>query len=156
MQVRILALGQKMPSWVDSACADYLKRFPREIDVNLTTLPIASRKSKDSVDRMKLVESKMIMEKLGSGGLNIALDEHGELWSSQDWAKQMESWMLSHPQVNLIIGGPDGLSESCRQACQKTVALGKITMPHSLARVVLVEQLYRALTILKGHPYHRE
>lgn len=156
MQVRILALGQKMPSWVDSACADYLKRFPREIDVNLTALPIASRKSKDSADRMKLVESKMILEKLGSGGFNIALDEHGELWSSQDWAKQMEAWMLSHPRVNLIIGGPDGLSESCRQVCQKSVALGKITMPHSLARVVLVEQLYRAHTILKGHPYHRE
>ena len=156
MQIQIIALGQKMPDWVDVGCADYLKRMPPELDVELIALPLVTRKSKDSVERLKAGQFTAIMEKLYPGSLNVALDQNGEPWSSQKWSKQLQRWMFEQPRVNLIIGGPDGLSQQCRQVCQHQVSLGRMTMPHALVRVVLIEQLYRASTIIKGHPYHRE
>jgi 23S rRNA (pseudouridine1915-N3)-methyltransferase len=156
MHIRIIALGQKMPGWVDAGCDDYLKRLPPELSVELVTLPVATQKSRDSVEHRKLRQCSAIMEKLGPGGINIALDEQGEQWPSQKWSRQMQRWMFEQPRVNLIIGGPDGLSQQCLELCQHQVSLGRMTMPHALLRVVLLEQLYRAWTIIKGHPYHRE
>jgi len=156
MQIRIIALGQKMPGWVDAGCADYLQRFPPELSVELVTLPLATQKSRDSVAGMKSRQSSAIMGKLMPGSISIALDERGEQWPSQKWSQQMQRWMFENPRVNLIIGGPDGLSQQCREACRQLVSLGRMTMPHALVRVVLLEQLYRAWTIIKGHPYHRE
>ncbi len=155
MQIRIIALGQKMPGWVDAGCADYLQRFPPELSVELVTLPLATQKSRDSVAGMKARQSSAIMGKLMPGGISIALDERGEQWPSQKWSQQMQGWMFENPRVNLLIGGPDGLSQQCREACRHLVSLGRMTMPHALVRVVLLEQLYRAWTIIKGHPYHR-
>ena len=156
MHIRIIALGQKMPGWVDAGCEDYLKRLPSELSVELVTLPVATQKSRDSVEHIKARQSSAIMDKLMPDSISIALDERGEQWPSQKWSQQMQRWMFESPRVNLIIGGPDGLSQQCRQACQHLVSLGRMTMPHALVRVVLVEQLYRAWTIIKGHPYHRE
>jgi len=156
MHIRIIALGQKMPGWVDAGCEDYLKRLPPELSVELVTLPVATQKSRDSVERIKARQCTAIMEKLIPGSISIALDERGEQWPSQKWSQQMQRWILENPRVNLIIGGPDGLSLQCREACQHLVSLGRMTMPHALVRVVLLEQLYRAWTIMKGHPYHRD
>ncbi len=156
MQIQVIALGQKMPAWVEQACADYLKRLPRELPVELVELPLMTRKSRDSVERLKSQQASAIMERLGSNSVNIALDETGEQWTSQQWSKQMQNWMFEYPRVNLIIGGPDGLADECRKACHHLVSLGRMTMPHALVRVVLIEQIYRAWSIHKGHPYHRE
>lgn len=156
MQIQIIALGQKMPAWVDLASDDYLKRMPRELTVELVELPLTSRKSRDSADSLKARQGSAIMERLNSGSLNVALDENGEQWSSQKWAQQLQRWMFDYARVNLIIGGPDGLARECRDACRHQVSLGRMTMPHALVRVVLVEQLYRAWSIIHGHPYHRE
>lgn len=156
MQIQIINVAQKLPAWVDAACDDYLKRVPREISLNLVTVPLASRKSKQSAARQRQQESALILDKLPPGSLNIALDEHGAAWSSEDWSQQLQHWMFEWPRVNLIIGGPEGLSQQCIDACQHQVSLGRMTMPHALVKVVVVEQLYRAWTILKGHPYHRE
>jgi 23S rRNA (pseudouridine1915-N3)-methyltransferase len=156
MQIQVINVAQKLPAWVDTACDDYLKRIPREISLKFVTVPLASRKSQQSRARLQQQESALILEKLTPGSLNIALDESGESWSSADWSKHLQHWMFDFPRVNLIIGGPDGLSPACIEVCQHRVSLGKMTMPHALVKVVLVEQLYRAWTILKGHPYHRE
>ena len=156
MQIQIINVAQKLPAWVDTACDDYLKRIPREISLKFVTVPLASRKAQQSPARLQQQESILILEKLTSGSLNIALDERGESWSSADWSKHLQRWMFDFPRVNLIIGGPDGVSPACIEVCQHRVSLGKMTMPHALVKVVLVEQLYRAWTILKGHPYHRE
>ncbi len=145
-----------MPAWVDEACADYQKRLPRELSIQWSTLPLAQRKAKDSVDRLRRQEAEQISQKILPGSYNIALDEAGKHWRSQDWAKQLEFWMQQHPHVNFIIGGPDGLSPELLQSCDAKVSLGSMTMPHALVRVVLVEQLYRAWSISRGHPYHRE
>ena len=156
MQLQIIAVGHKMPSWVESACADYLKRLPREINIQLTGIALAQRKGGRSVEQLKQQEASQIMKKIPSGSFTIALDERGKQWSSGEWSQQLEYWMREHPRVNFIIGGPDGLTDECRQASAQTIAFGAMTMPHALVRIVLIEQLYRAWTLLKGHPYHRE
>ena len=145
-----------MPAWVDSACADYIKRMPRELPVKVIPIPLAQRKKHELSKRLKQHESMQILKKLAPGSFNIALDEHGRQWSSIEWSQQLGHWMLEYPRVNFIIGGPDGLAEECRLACSQTIALGRMTMPHALVRVLLIEQLYRAWTLLQGHPYHRQ
>ena len=156
MQLQIITVGQKMPAWVESACADYLKRMPHELNIQLTGIALARRKDGKSVEQHKQQEASQIIKKIPRGSFSIALDERGKQWSSSEWSRQLRSWMQEHPRVNLIIGGPDGLADECREACAQTIALGAMTMPHALVRVVLIEQLYRAWTLLKGHPYHRE
>ncbi|MEM7561994.1 MAG: 23S rRNA (pseudouridine(1915)-N(3))-methyltransferase RlmH [Pseudomonadota bacterium] len=156
MQIQLINVAQKMPAWVDIACEEYQRRLPREIDLKIVTLPLTARKSKQSSDSMKKEEASRILQKVTAGSLNLALDERGADWSSQQWSGQLKRWMFENPQVNILIGGPDGLAEECLDICQHKVALGRMTMPHALVRVVIVEQLYRAWTILQGHPYHRE
>lgn len=155
MQLQIISIGQKMPRWVDDACADYIRRLPREIALQWTTLPLAQRKGHNKTDVIKQDEANRIRQKLQSG-LNLALDEKGRQWSSQEWAAQLQHWMQEYPRINIIIGGPDGLSDDLLSDCDQRVSLGRMTMPHALVRIVLVEQIYRAWSILLGHPYHRE
>ena len=144
-----------MPTWVETACADYIKRMPRELKISVTGIALAQRKGGGSVDRLKQQEASQIMKKIPRGSFSISLDERGTQWSSNDWSRQLEFWMREHPRVNLIIGGPDGLADECLNASQQTVALGTMTLPHALVRVVVIEQIYRAWTLLNGHPYHR-
>jgi len=156
LQLQIIAVGQKIPAWAENACADYLKRMPRELKIGVTSIASAHRKGGGSIEQFKRQEASQIMKKMPRGSFSIALDERGKQWSSKEWSQQLESWMREHPRVNLIIGGPDGLTDECREACSQTIALGTMTMPHALVRVVLIEQIYRAWTLLNGHPYHRE
>jgi len=156
MQIQLINVAQKLPAWVDMACDDYLKRLPREMTLKIVTVPLAPRKAKQSAPRLQQRESALVMDKLIPGSLNLALDERGEQWSSSDWSQNLQRWMFEFPRVNLIIGGPDGLSEQCLECCHHRVSMGRMTMPHALVKVVLLEQLYRAWTILQGHPYHRE
>jgi 23S rRNA (pseudouridine1915-N3)-methyltransferase len=156
MQIQLINVAQKLPAWVDAACDDYLKRLPREMTLKIVTVPLASRKTKQSAHKLQQRESALIMDKLTPGSLNLALDERGEQWSSSDWSQNLQRWMFEFPRINLIIGGPDGLSQQCLECCHHRVSMGRMTMPHALVKVVLLEQLYRAWTILQGHPYHRE
>jgi 23S rRNA (pseudouridine1915-N3)-methyltransferase len=156
MQIQVINVAQKMPAWVDAACEDYRKRLPREMTLKLVTVPLARRNPRQASLRQQQRESALILEKLSPGSLNVALDEGGEPWSSIDWSRNLQRWMFEYPRVNLLIGGPDGISQPCLQACQQKVSMGKMTMPHALVKIVLLEQLYRAWTILQGHPYHRE
>ncbi len=156
MQIQIINVAQKLPAWADQACTDYLRRMPRELTPKLVTLPLAPRRAGQAAAAARRRESEAILGKLAPGSFNLALDERGSCWSSDDWARNLERWMLEQPRVNLIIGGPDGLADECLQACRQRVALGRMTLPHALVKVVLIEQLYRAWTIIKGHPYHRD
>ncbi len=156
MRIQLINVAQKLPAWANSACDDYLKRLPRELALKTVTVPLAARHAKNSADKARRQESTSILGKIEPGDFSVALDERGELWSSRDWASNLQQWMFEFPRVNLVVGGPDGLSKDCLDACRQRVALGRMTMPHALVRVVLLEQLYRAWTILKNHPYHRE
>ena len=156
MRIRIISVAQKLPAWVDAGCAEYLERLPRELRPEIVSLPLTARGSKASAAALKAEQGRRIVDTLSPGGLALALDERGQAWSSGDWARELDGWMQRHPRVDLVIGGPDGLSEPCLAACAQRVSLGPVTLPHALVRVVLLEQLYRAWSILKGHPYHRE
>jgi 23S rRNA (pseudouridine1915-N3)-methyltransferase len=155
MKLQIIAVGQKMPGWVEQASNDYIKRLPTK-QLSLTCIATAQRKSGQTVQRLQQQEAEKIRSKIKPGSLNIALDEHGKQWTTQQWADQYREWLQYHPMVNFIIGGPDGLAPDILTLADKTIALGKMTLPHGLARVVLIEQLYRAWSVVEGHPYHRE
>lgn len=155
MQLQVISIGQKMPRWVDEACADYEKRLPRELSLLWTTLPLGQRKGQKRIDLIKQDEAQRIKQKL-LPGFNLALDEKGKQWSSTDWSRELQHWMQEFPSVNFIIGGPDGLAEELLDACHQRISFGRMTMPHALVRIVLVEQLYRAWSICQGHPYHRQ
>jgi 23S rRNA (pseudouridine1915-N3)-methyltransferase len=154
MQIQIISVGQKMPEWVETACDEYLRRMPRELPVKIISLNLAQR-SGQPIDTIKNQESKDIQAKCIKPGFKLALDEKGKSWTSQQWAQKLDHWMMEYPAVNIIIGGPDGLADECKASCDQIISLGSMTMPHALVRVVIAEQLYRAWTIQKGHPYHR-
>lgn len=156
MHLQIIAVGQKMPAWVNTAYAEYAKRMPSHQAVKLSVIPTASRKSGSSVERCQQQEAEKIEQKIKPGSLTIALDEHGTQWATTQWAEQYRQWLQYHAQVNFIIGGPDGLAPAVLKKASQTVSLGLLTLPHGLARVVLMEQLYRAWSVVEGHPYHRQ
>ena len=155
MQIQLINVAQKLPAWVDDGCADYLKRLPRELGFSQLTIPLGSSGSRQSAEQRRERQAEQILSRMRPGH-SIALDDKGSDWSSADWARQLQRWMQDNSQVNLIIGGPDGLNSKFLQSCQQRVSLGRMTMPHALVKLVVVEQLYRAWTISQGHPYHRE
>jgi len=156
MKLNIIAVGQKMPKWVNDAFSEYQKRMPREMSIHLYEVPVAARKNNKHIEKLQLAEWQKQQQHLPAQGIVIALDEKGKQWATKEWAGQLEKWMLETNQVSFLLGGPDGLSTEAKQKAHQFISLGKMTMPHGLARVVLVEQLYRAFSLYKGHPYHRE
>ena len=156
MAVQIIAVGQKMPQWVEQGFADYAKRFPRGQSVQLVEIPVAPRKSGQPVERLQQQEAERILKQCQNGGLLIALDERGKQWSSREWGEHYRDWQQNRPRVDLVLGGPDGLHPDLLSRADLRLSLGRMTLPHGLARVVLIEQLYRAWSLSQGHPYHRE
>lgn len=156
MKLNIIAVGQKMPKWVNEAFSEYQKRMPKELAIQLHEVPVAARKNNQNVKKLQQAEWKKQSALLPPQGIVITLDEKGKQWSSQEWSQQLQQWMLETSHVSFLLGGPDGLADEAKAVSRQSISLGKMTMPHGLARVVLVEQLYRAYSVYKGHPYHRE
>lgn len=155
MQISIIAIGKRMPSWVNEGCDDYIKRLPREIQINL--IEIASQKRRKGIDIHKIleVEGNAMLEAVGKGDHIIALDRTGKTFDTDRLAKHLASWLQSGNNISLFIGGPEGLSKACLQKSDEQWSLSALTLPHPLVRVILVEQIYRAFSILSHHPYHR-
>ena len=156
MKIQIVAVGQKMPKWVDEAFHEYAKRLPRQSAVTLSCINTATRHSGETVSRNQQQEAEKIRKKIQSADLTIALDEKGKQWSTAEWAENYSHWLQHYPNVSFIIGGPDGIEPQLLKQADQKIALGRMTLPHGLARVVLIEQLYRAWSVVEGHPYHRE
>lgn len=156
MKLNIIAVGQKMPKWVNDAFSEYQKRMPRELPIQLNEIAVTPRKNNKDIEKLQAIEWQKQKQHLPSQGIVIALDEKGKQWNTKEWSEQLQRWMLETQNVSFLLGGPDGLSSEAKQTAHQFIALGKMTMPHGLARVVLVEQLYRAFSLYKGHPYHRE
>ena len=156
MQVYILAVGEKPPSWIESGVHQYLTRMPKECRVKIITIANVKRSKSQSTEQLKLREQELLIKHTPKNSLRIALDEHGELWTTTDLANKLSQWMQSVPDVTLYIGGPDGLTKEFLAQTDFIWSLSSLTMPHMLVRVLLVEQLYRAWTINQGHPYHRQ
>ena len=152
----ILAVAAKLPAWSETACADYLGRLPRGFETRRIAIRPEPRSEGKPVEKLLAAEAKRIEAALPPGVRRIALDERGRDCSTQDFAKRLRQWLDSGQPSAFLIGGADGLDAALKQSAETTLRLSSLTLPHALAQVVLCEQLYRAATLLTGHPYHRD
>lgn len=155
MRISILAVGTRMQSWVYDGFAGYAQRLPKQIQLKLEEIPAGPRTARGDPGTAISREAEQLLRRSETAQLRIALDQRGEQWSTEELAGEMRRWLAQVPRIALLIGGPDGLADICRQRANHVWALSRLTLPHGLVRVVLAEQLYRAWTILQGHPYHR-
>lgn len=155
MRIRVLAVGTRMPDWVESGVAEYARRLPREWRLELVELSLAKRGRKPTPERSRADEGRRLLAAVPSGGCLIALDEGGRQWSTRQLAERLADWLQGGRDLALAIGGPDGMDESVLARAECRWSLSKLTLPHPLVRIVLLEQLYRAWSLLNHHPYHR-
>ena len=155
MKLTLLAVGDKMPAWAEAATAEYLKRLPRQARMTLVTVKPEKRASQSS-DTLKAAEAARLLEKIPAGSRLVALDEHGKQVSTRELAELLTRWLEEGKDTVLVIGGADGLAPELLERAESKLALSRLTLPHALARVLLAEQIYRAVSLLHNHPYHRE
>ena len=155
MKLYIVAVGQRVPDWAQTAWEDYAKRFPPELKIELKAVKTEPRGSK-TLETLLAAERERIQAAIPKNTRIVALDERGTSLTTKALAQRLQDWQLSGDDVALVIGGPDGLEVDFRQAAHERVRLSDLTLPHAMARVLLIEQLYRAWSVNAGHPYHRE
>ena len=155
MRLSILAVGGKMPAWVNEGVKEYEKRLPRELKISWRDIPLARRGRDTSPEQLCLAEGEQLLKAVPASDRVVALDERGKRVSTQDLAAHLTDWQMSGDNFSFVIGGPDGLSPACLERADMRWSLSDLTLPHPLVRVLLVEQLYRAWTITANHPYHR-
>ncbi len=155
MRLVIVAVGQRVPDWAQTAWDDYIKRFPHELKVELRAVKTEPRASR-SVETLYAAERARIEAVLPKGCRVVALDERGTSLTTAALAQKLTHWQLESDDVALVIGGPDGLDPGFKQAAHERIRLSDLTLPHAMVRVLLIEQLYRAWSINAHHPYHRE
>ena len=155
MRLRILAVGPRMPGWVDEGFQEYAKRMPPEIRIDLLELPLGPRGKNQPVARAVEREGQAMIKAIEAGEGVIALDVRGRSWSTEKLASQLRGWQESGRNHSLLIGGPDGLAPECIARADQCWSLSPLTLPHPLVRIVLMEQLYRAWSINAEHPYHK-
>jgi len=156
MKINLIAIGDQMPNWVETAFTDYQKRMPRECQLLLHEIPMPKRSKTTSIEKLKSLEAELILKKIPANNYIIALDEYGKSWSTSSLADEMKLWLTSGQNISIIIGGPDGLASSILQTAKEKRSLSKLTLPHPVVRIIVAEQLYRAWSILNNHPYHRD
>ncbi|MCU0956921.1 MAG: 23S rRNA (pseudouridine(1915)-N(3))-methyltransferase RlmH [Hydrogenophaga sp.] len=155
MKLVVVAVGQRMPDWAQTACDDYARRFPPDLRLEVRTVKTEARVGK-SRELLQAAERERILAVLPKSCRLVALDERGSALTTRELATQLQRWQQGGDDVALVIGGPDGLDPAFRDSAHQRIRLSDLTLPHALARVVLLEQLYRAWSINTNHPYHRE
>ena len=155
MQLHLISIGKHMPAWVNQGYQEYAKRFPRDFSLQLTEIPISKRSKTMSIEQSREREGKQMLACISDRAHVVALEVKGEAWDTPRLATQLSMWRDEGRDVCLLIGGPDGLAPACIARAKQQWSLSPLTLPHGLVRVVVAEQLYRAFTILQGHPYHR-
>lgn len=155
MKIRLIAVGTKMPGWVTEGFNEYVKRLPHEFCLELVEIPLGHRGKGADLARAKRQEGELVLAAIPKGDQVIALEVGGRNWSTEQLAEQAERWQMSGRNVCLLVGGPDGLSAECVAISDQKWSLSGLTLPHPLVRILLAEQLYRAWSILQGHPYHK-
>jgi len=144
-----------MPGWVDVASEDFIKRLPAEININTILLPLIKRGKNPDVPRIVRDESLKLLAAVPKGSLLVVLDVLGKSVTTMKLSEMLETWLQNGQDVSIIIGGPDGVSDDLLSKASQKISLSALTFPHTLVRVVLLEQIYRSWSILNNHPYHR-
>lgn len=155
MKLIVVAVGTRMPDWVQVAWKDYAKRLPPDCALELREVKPEPRTTGKTAAQMMQAEAQRIEAILPQGALYIALDERGKDLTTMKLAQELEKWRSGGQDVVFLIGGPDGLDATLKSRCASLMRLSSLTLPHPMVRVVLAEQLYRAWAITTGHPYHR-
>jgi 23S rRNA (pseudouridine1915-N3)-methyltransferase len=156
MKLLAVAVGTRLPAWADAAFAEFARRMPRELPLELKEIRAEPRSGGKPVEALLAAEAGRIRAALPARCRLVALDERGADLATPQLAARLRQWMETGDDVALVIGGPDGLAPDLKSAASETLRLSSLTLPHALARVVLAEALYRAASVLKNHPYHRE
>ncbi len=155
MRLGILAVGHKLPDWVAKGCAEYIKRMPRELPLSVVEIKPEPRGSKTR-EQLLAAEKTRLQAALSGFNRIVVLDERGTDLTTVKLAQRLEDWMREGGDTAFIIGGADGIDEELKQRADSMIRLSSLTLPHAMARLVLCEQLYRAISVVKNHPYHRE
>ncbi|HPN80809.1 23S rRNA (pseudouridine(1915)-N(3))-methyltransferase RlmH [Dokdonella sp.] len=155
MRTRLISVGERMPAWVAEGFAEYRKRLSRELPLELIEVPLGNRgKHRDPI-RATADEGAAVIAAISADTHVVALEGRGKIWSSEQLAEQLGGWRMQGRDLAILIGGPDGHADAVLKRANQCWSLGPLTLPHMLVRLVVAEQLYRATTILAGHPYHR-
>lgn len=155
MQIFLITVGQKMPVWVQQGYTEYAKRMPRECQLVVKEIAAGKRGKNSDVKRIVRDEGERMLAAIPKNCHILTLDVPGKAWSTEDLAGAMRVWLDSGQDIALMVGGPEGLADSVKQAAQQSWSLSKLTFPHPLVRIVVAEQIYRAWSIINNHPYHR-
>ncbi len=155
MQIHLIAVGTRMPAWVNEGYREYARRLPHECSLRLVEVPPCKRRKTLSTERIREEEGRQLLAAIPEQALVVAMDVSGKAWSTQVLAERVQVWMQDGRDVVLLVGGADGLSAACLERADLRWSLSAHTLPHALVRVVIAEQVYRAWSLLSGHPYHR-
>jgi len=156
MKLWVVAVSQRQPAWADTAWAEFAKRFPAEMRLELKALKAEPRSTGRTAAQCMAAEAQRFEAALPKGVRRIVLDEHGTRLTTQQLADRLRIWQGDGRDAALLIGGPDGLDPALKASADETLRLSDLTLPHAFARVLLAEALYRSWSVLQGHPYHRE
>jgi len=155
MHIHLIAIGHRLDSWVNQGFSEFAKRMPPECRLNLVEIAPNKRTKNMDMGRALEEESDRLIAAIPARTLVVTLDVSGIQLSTPQLANKMQEWLAGGRDIAILIGGPDGLSEKCRSMANLSISLSRLTFPHPLVRIIIAEQIYRAWTILKGHPYHR-
>ena len=155
MQINLICVGNRMPSWVQQGYDEYAKRLPRECELVLKEIPAGKRGKNTDIVRIVKEEGERMIAAMPQGTHVLTLDIPGKPWTTPELAQSMQRWLANGQSVSLLIGGPEGLADEVKQLARESWSLSKLTFPHPLVRIIVAEQLYRAWSILHNHPYHR-
>ncbi len=157
MKFRVVAVGHRMPAWIDAGFNEYARRMPRGARIELIEIKPATRAGggEKSIRQSLAAEAQRIRAALPAHGRTVVLDERGKTLATVELARAIKSWMQDGRDAAFVIGAADGTAIELREEADFVLSLSALTLPHGLCRVVLAEQLYRALSLLGNHPYHR-
>jgi 23S rRNA (pseudouridine1915-N3)-methyltransferase len=155
MKCRLIAAGTRLPDWVNEGFRDYQKRLRSPLVLELIEIPVATRRAGEDPQRAIAREGEQMLAALGREDYVVALEVAGKAQTTSQVSQWLAERLRDARPLSLLIGGPDGLAQACRVRAHQTWSLSPLTMPHALVRVVLAEQIYRAMSMLAGHPYHR-
>ncbi|MFG6448103.1 23S rRNA (pseudouridine(1915)-N(3))-methyltransferase RlmH [Roseateles sp. BYS180W] len=156
MKLLLCAVGQRMPGWADEAYEEFAKRFPPDMRLELKAVKAEPRTTGKTTEQMMAAEAQRLEAVCARGARRVVLDEHGERQTTVQLAQRLQRWREDGRDVAIFIGGPDGLHPQLKASAEERLRLSDLTLPHAFVRVLLAEGLYRAWSVMEGHPYHRE
>ncbi|WP_108652127.1 23S rRNA (pseudouridine(1915)-N(3))-methyltransferase RlmH [Dongshaea marina] len=156
MKIQLVAVGTKMPGWVEQGFSEYQRRFPKDMPLELVEIAAGKRGKNADIARILQKEGEQMLAAIPRGNRIVTLDIPGKPWTTHQLSTQLDKWKLDGRDVSILIGGPEGLSPECKRAAEQSWSLSPLTLPHPLVRVIMAESLYRAWSLSTNHPYHRE